>query len=383
VCISDSVYVSRRKSIKINLLLHAERKQAIQKALLNSGATECFIHPRVVKQLQLQKTKLQKPQKVKNMDGTLNQSGEVTEGVTLVIKYNGKPQKHLFYIANIGEDNLILGYPFLEATDPDISWKEGIICGTIILLTTWSHQQQEMGETWPIWLAKTTTATQLAMEAASTKKKEWHDFILKRYHKFKKVFLESASEWFPKRKKWDHAIDLKKDALTSLDCRVYPLSPEEKKVQKEFIKTNTWLGRIWWSKSPYASGFFLIWKKDGKYCPVQDYRCLNAWMIPNKYPLPLITNLIHGLVGKKLFTKFDIQWGYNNVCIKEGDEWKGAFKTSEGLFEPTVMFFGLTNSPTTFQIMMDNIFQEEIAQGWLKIYMDDMIIAMEDDEEDH
>jgi len=81
-----------------------------------------------------------------------------------------------------------------------------------------------------------------------------------------------------------------------------------------------------------------------------------------------------------LFSKFNIQWGYNNICIKEGDEYKAAFKTSEGLFELTVMFFGLTNSPATFQMMIDNIFQEEVAQGWLHIYMDNMIIATEDDE---
>jgi hypothetical protein len=105
-------------------------------------------------------------------------------------------------------------------------------------------------------------------------------------------------------------------------------------------------------------------------------------MVPNKYPLPLITNLIHDLAGKKLFTKFDIHWGYNNIHIK-GDEWKGAFKTSKELFKPTVMFFSLTNSLATFQTMMDDIFQEEVAQGWLKIYMDNMIIATKDDEEDH
>jgi hypothetical protein len=59
------------------------------------------------------------------------------------------------------------------------------------------------------------------------------------------------------------------------------------------------------------------------------------------------------------------------------------FKTSEGLFEPTVMFFGLTNSPATFQTMMDKIFQEEIALGWLRIYMDDTLIATEDDQANH
>jgi hypothetical protein len=82
---------------------------------------ECFIHPKIVEQLQLKRVKLPKPQKVKNVDRTLNQSGEVTEGVILVIKYNGKPQKHLFYVANTGEDVLILGYPFLKAADPKIS----------------------------------------------------------------------------------------------------------------------------------------------------------------------------------------------------------------------------------------------------------------------
>ena len=95
--------------------------------------------------------------------------------------------------------------------------------------------------------------------------------------------------------------------------------------------------------------------------------------------MPLISELIYNLAEKCLFSKFNIRWGYNNICIKEGDEYKAAFKTSKGLFEPTVMFFSLTNSLATFQTMMDDIFQEEVAQGWLHIYMDDMIIATEDD----
>ena len=72
----------------------------------------------------------------------------------------------------------------------------------------------------------------------------------------------------------------------------------------------------------------------------------------------------------------DIRWGYNNIRIKEGDKWKGAFLTPEGLFEPTVMFFGLTNSPTTFQTMMNAIFRQEVGEGWLSVYMDNMAIHM-------
>ena len=72
--------------------------------------------------------------------------------------------------------------------------------------------------------------------------------------------------------------------------------------------------------------------------------------------------------------KFNVRWGYNNVRIRPGDEWKTAFKTNHGLFEPLVMFFGLTNSPATFQAMMNKIFAKEIWEGHIIIYLDDILI---------
>ena len=120
--------------------------------------------------------------------------------------------------------------------------------------------------------------------------------------------------------------------------------------------------------------FFFIKKKDGKLQPVQDYCPLNKWTKKNKNVSPLISQIIDHLSGCTLFTMVDIHWGYNNIRIKEGDEWKGAFLTPEGLFEPTVMFFGLTNSPATFQTMMNAIFHQEVGEGWLSVYMDDMAI---------
>jgi len=78
--------------------------------------------------------------------------------------------------------------------------------------------------------------------------------------------------------------------------------------------------------------------------------------------------------GAKYFTKFDIRWGFNNVWIKEGDEWKAMFKTNMGLFKPMVMFFGLCNSPATFQAMMNDILKDELAEGGVIVYMDDILI---------
>jgi len=97
-------------------------------------------------------------------------------------------------------------------------------------------------------------------------------------------------------------------------------------------------------------------------------------MIKNAYPLPLISEIINKLKGAKYFTKLDVQWGYNNIRIKKGDEWKAAFKTNRGLFEPTVMCFGMCNCPATFQAMMDSIFNDLIGGSIIIVYMDDMFI---------
>ena len=82
---------------------------------------------------------------------------------------------------------------------------------------------------------------------------------------------------------------------------------------------------------------------------VQDYRQLNQHTIKDKTPLSLINKVIDKLKDAKYFNKLDLIWGYNNIQIKEGDEWKAAFLTNKGLFKPKVMYFGLCNSPGTFQ----------------------------------
>ena len=158
-------------------------------------------------------------------------------------------------------------------------------------------------------------------------------------------------------------------------AKPYPLNPEELMACQTFVDENLKTGRIRPSKSPQASSFFFVKKKDGKLRPVQDYRYLNEHTIKNAYPLPLISDLVDNLRQFSLFTKFDVRWGYNNIRIKEGDEWKAAFITPLGLFEPTVMFFGLCGSLPTFQAFMNFNFADYIWEGWLVIYMDDLAIG--------
>ena len=113
---------------------------------------------------------------------------------------------------------------------------------------------------------------------------------------------------------------------------------------------------------------------------VIDYHNLNDQTVKNNYPLLLITDLIDNIESKQVFMKMDLQWGFNNVRIKEGDEWKGAFMTYMGSFEPTVMFFGMTNSPATFQAMMNKILRDMINKGKVAAFVDDVLVGTETEE---
>ena len=128
------------------------------------------------------------------------------------------------------------------------------------------------------------------------------------------------------------------------------------------------------------SPVFFVGKKDGNKRMVMDYCNLNDQTVKNNYPLPLIMDLIDNMGSKQVFTKMDLWWGFNNVRIKEGDEWKGAFMTHVESFEPTVMFFGMTNSPATFQAMMNEILRDMINEGKVAAFVDDVLVGTEMEE---
>ena len=210
-------------------------------------------------------------------------------------------------------------------------------------------------ETNSVWIcSKTNLATDLAIRENQKKDNLTNEQIVPpEYHEFLDIFDEKWASQFPDRQSWDHKIGLK-PGFEPKSFKNYNLTPVEQEELDKFMKENLEKSYIQKSESPMASPCF-VKKKDGKLWLCQDYRFLNDWTIKNAYPLPLISEIMDKLKDAKYFTKLDVWWGYNNIQIQEGNEWKVAFKTNQGLFEPTVMFFGMCNSPATFQLMMDSI----------------------------
>jgi hypothetical protein len=224
------------------------------------------------------------------------------------------------------------------------------------------------------WLAKAFTR--------NSRQASFRYSVSESLHDFEDVFSKEPFDSLPDQRKWDHAIELEHDPEPGF-CKVYPMTLEEQGELNAFRKEALSTSCIHPSRSPIGAPVFFVKKKDGKLCFIQDYHALNAITCNNRYPLSLIDDLIHCLKGARYFTKLDVRWGYNHVRIKEGNEWKAAFCTNHGLFEPLMMYFDLPNSPATFQTMMNEIFHDLILQGVVIVYLDDILIFMDTLEEHH
>ena len=200
------------------------------------------------------------------------------------------------------------------------------------------------------------------------------------YKDFIDVFSKKNANTLPQHRPYDLPIPVTENFKPTWGP-IYNLNEEEMKLLKEYIDKNLAKGFIRPSSSPCGAPVLFVPKPKGRGLRLCiDYRALNSFTIKDRYPLPLIDSLLDRLGKAKIFTALDLKGAYNLVRIKEGDEWKTAFRTRYGHYEMTVMPFGLTNAPACFQRLMNDIFKD-IVDIYVVVYLDDILIYSQDENE--
>ncbi|EUC56544.1 Transposon Tf2-1 polyprotein, partial [Rhizoctonia solani AG-3 Rhs1AP] len=276
--------------------------------------------------------------------------GKIYSKVHLNLIINGCPITANFLVTNLGKQKAILGTPFLQKYNPTIDWESNSL--------SWKPFEDHINmETWPI--------NQVLAQNAETE-------LPAQYAEFHKVFGDDFYSVLPPHRPYDIAIDLEEGKEPPFGP-IYSMMPAESKELKDYIDKHLAKGTIRHSQSPAGTPVMFVKKSDGSLRLCVDYWKLNDITIKNCYPLPRQEELVEKLQGAKIYTKLDLRWGYNNVRIREGDEWKTAFRTKYGHFEYLVMPFGLTNAPATFQHFMNDLFRDLIDVSVI-VYLDDILI---------
>ena len=332
------------------------------KVLLDSGVTGIFMDKEFVQEQGFKMEKLDKPVEVKNVDGTDNNKGRIEYEIECNMYFKGHVERIRVDVCKLGRTKVILGMPWLAAHNPEIDWEKGEVRMT--RCPPWcTCNKKRKEEKWKI------RAVEQMVE----------ELVPRRFWKWRKVFRKAELERMLVRKPWDHVIELK-EGFVLRKGKVYLLSRDKREEVQAFVEDQLRKGYIRPSKSPQTLPVHFVAKKDGKRRMVQDYQHINEGTIKNAYLLPLIADILDRVGTRKVFTKLDLCWGYNNIRIKEGDKWKVVFTTHIGSYEPTVMYFRLTNSPATFQTMMNNLFRDMVNQGNTATFIDNIIIATDTEE---
>jgi hypothetical protein len=244
--------------------IHSRSKRAEAIALLDSGATENFMNLQYARYLQLPIKNLPEPRRLYNVDGTENKAGHLRHYTDLQVKTGQNTRNLRFFLSDIGDNKVILGYPWFATMQPRIDWAKGWLDHTqlpIILRAPDAAKAQFIPRTRnvprAIRVARIATPERYFIGKVhfGTTATEAEDLagVPEEYHQHKKVFSEQASQRLPKHTIWDHAIELTPEAPDTLPGRLLPLTQEEIQAASDFVKEHLECGTIVRSKGTICS----------------------------------------------------------------------------------------------------------------------------------
>lgn len=289
-------------------------------------------------------------------------------------------EKLQFDITEAPGCDVVLGLPWLKGSNPTINWKMGTIMFEGLTPIPLPEVQDALG-TFGI---QAISATELleeieknpgqvqVMYCKKTEGKPTLD-IPPEYADFKRLFeKESDEEALPPHQPWDHEIKIQEGKHPTKEP-LRPTTTRKAEAIRRYVDEGLRKGHIRESDSPAGYALHIVPKRENEDRVYVDYRGLNAITVKNSYPLPLIHELQDRLQGAQWFTAFDIPGAYNRIRIKEGHEWKTAFRTRFGLYEYLVMPFGLTNAPATFQAYINNVLRKYL-DVFVVVYLDGILV---------
>ena len=286
-----------------------------------------------------------------------------------------REEREQFLAADITDYDLILGTPWLGRHNPRINWREGVwtfpnVASDVQLVEedAFANLVTAGAHAYAVFAHTDGPEGQLQPPIQACP-------LPKEYADYQDVFSEDLANQLPEHGPQDHAIETRGGDPPF--GPLYNLSASELVVLKDYIEENLRKGFIQPSTSPAGAPILFVKKKDGGLRLCVDYRGLNRITVKNRYPLPLIGEALDRLVGAKVYTKLDIRAAYNLIRIKEGDEWKTAFRTRYGHFEYKVLPFGLANAPATFQGYINKVLSKYLDDFCI-VYLDDILIYSED-----